>query len=97
MLKDRPLHPLELGPGLNSELVHKLCPRPMEDIEGLGLTAKPVEHEHQPRLQSLAHGRLDRGPPQLRQDVGRVASLQLNIDPALEGGIAELCKPCLLG
>ena len=85
MAQDRALEPLQLGRGLEPELVREREPRGTVDLERLGLAPRAVEREHQLAAQPL--------PERVRGD----ERLELGHEVVVTAEAELAGKPLLLG
>ena len=87
------LQPLELGTGLDAEVLDEGGPGHPGDVERLGLPARPVQGQHELGLRALAERLLGDQGAQLVEDVGVAAELELGVDPVDAGADAQLLQP----
>ena len=84
LTQDRPVERLELRTGLDPELVDERAARVAVRRERIGLSARPVEREHQLRAEPLPQ-RMPRDEQlQLRHELGVDLELEIGRDPILE-------------
>ncbi len=95
--EDRGLELLELGAGLETELLGERRARRAIRGERVGLTPRAVEREHQQLAQPLPQRELADERLQLRDHVGGGAQLDFGRDPLLDGHGAELVEAPRLG
>ena len=92
MLEHEPLRALQLGPGLDAELLDERLARAGVLRERLGLAPVAVQREHQLRAQTLAQ-RLGRDEGlQLRHELGVPSECEVGVDPLLERAQAQLLE-----
>ncbi|HKH04261.1 MAG TPA: hypothetical protein VKA65_03790 [Acidimicrobiales bacterium] len=93
LAEDRHLQRLQLGPGVDAQLLGEGGPGLAERGEGVGLAAGPVQGQHQLAPQPLAQRLL---LDQRRQLAGQLAVApegEVGLDAVLEGRPAQLLQP----
>ena len=90
--EDLRLHTPELGARLDSELLNESGARVLIDVEGLDLTTRAVEGEHQLTAKGFAERMLRDERFELADDVTVPAEIEVCIDPRLERHEAELVE-----
>ena len=93
----RGLEPLELGAGIEAELLDEHGTGATERLERVGLTARAVEGEHQVGVQLLAVGVLADQLLQLGDDRGVLAEGEIQLEPVLERGQPDALQAGALG
>ena len=84
---------LQLGPGLDAELVDESLPRPRVLGQRLGLAAVAVEREQQLRAEALAQRFVRDEYLQLRDELGVPAERKIGVDARLERHEPQLGEP----
>jgi hypothetical protein len=88
--EDRALELLESRAGVDSQLVAQSRPRVAERLERLGLSARPVEREHELTSKALAQRMLGDQRLQLADELVVAAEGEVRVDPKLQRGDAKL-------
>ena len=91
--KDLRLEPLELGAGLDPELVDEAGACVLVHLEGLGLPARAIQREHQLSPEGLAQRVLADERLQLADDVAVRPELEISVDPLADDDEAKLLEP----
>jgi hypothetical protein len=91
LAEDGRLELLQLGPGVETELFGEDLAALLEDAKCLGLTAGPVQGEHELPAQALPEGVFRDQRGELGRHAPVVAEGEVRVDAVLEG-----CKPQLL-
>ena len=91
------LEPLELGAGLEPELLDERGAGAAVGVERLGLAAGAVEGEHQVGVQALAVRVLGDQRLQLGDHGAVAAEREVELQPVLERGQAQAVEPRALG
>ena len=97
MAKDLRLQALELGAGLDPELVDEPSACILVDLERLRLPAGAIQREHQLSPECLAERMIPDECLELADDVAVAAELEVGIDPLPVGDQAKLVEPADLG
>ena len=84
MTKDRLLEMLQLGPGLETEIIDECSPRVCVHAECLRLPARAVQGEHQLRPQALPERMALDQCVELGDEAMVVAKRELCVEPFLE-------------
>ena len=91
--QDLRLESLELGAGLDSELVDEAGARVLVHLQRFGLPARAIQREHQLPAERLAKRMLAYERLELTDDVAVPAELEVGVDPLLEGDEPQLLEP----
>ena len=91
------LEALELGAGLDPELVDEAGASVLVHLEGLGLPASAIEREHQLPPERLAQRVLAGERLQLADDIAVTAEVQVSLDPLPVRDQAKFLEPADLG
>ena len=93
MAKDLPLQLGQLGPGLEAESVDELAPGRPEDLQRVGLPARPVEGEHELAGESLAERMRGHQRLELWDELTRSPGREVGVDADLERLQTLLLEP----
>lgn len=95
--QDGRLQPLQLGPGLNAELLTEHPTGVLERTESVGLASGAVEGEHEHAPEPLPERMGGDHGPELVEAVHVAAEGEVGFDPILGRAPAELAQPGALG
>ncbi len=84
---------LEIARRIDAELLRQHGPRPLERRQGLGLSVRSVQGEHQPAPQSFAQWVGLRQALELRDHLDVAAEVEASLDLLLERLQAEFLEP----
>ena len=90
VIEDRGLHPLEIGTGLDPELVHQHGAGTCERLERLGLAPGPIQGKHELAPSTFTQWFLSNHPLEVGDERARVAVRELGIDAILDRRSPEL-------
>ena len=93
LAQDRAVERLQLGAGLDPELLDERPARVVIRRERLRLAAAPVEREHQLAPEPLAQGLGTDEHLDLRDELGVRSQLEIGRDPLLEHAQAQVLEP----
>ena len=93
MVEQLPVELLQLGTGLDAELLDQHPSRLLIQREGIRLPAAAVEGEHQLPARALAERMVTHDRVQFRHDLAVAAPCKLGLDPPLERDCAQLVEP----
>jgi hypothetical protein len=93
LLKDGALDPLKVWTRLDPELVHEDLPGPPVGVEGLRLSADPIQRQHQLTPPPLSQRRLAHQPLQLRNQCSVRGEREPRVHAVLDGGAPKLVEP----
>ena len=97
MLEDPSLELMQLGPGLEPELIDQAPAGRLEHVERVGLAPGAIEGEHQARDQPLTQRVLVNEPLELGHELGAVTERELGLEPRLKRAQPQLLKPLGVG
>ena len=92
LLQDRSLERLERRGRVDAELLDQRAPRLLVGLERLGLSARPVQREHQLTAQPLAQRVLRDETLELADELRMAAEREIGLDPLLERREAKLLE-----
>ena len=93
MIQDRALQFPQFLARLDTELVDERPSSLLVGLECFRLPARPVERQHQLRVQALAVGMLAWQRLELADQLGIAAERELRLDPLLDRGQTQLLEP----
>ena len=97
LCQDGRLQSAQVGSGLDAELVGQQSAGPLVGLEGVALTPRPVQSEHQLTPQPFTERLLAQQCLDLAHQLGRLASGQIRVHPVLHQPQTQLLQATALG
>ncbi len=93
LVQDLVFEPLQRGAGVEPELVAEHAPRFLEGLQGVRLSSRAVQREHQLCAKALAERMFGDEPLQLENDLVLAAELELGLNPLFDHRQTQLIEP----